>query len=258
MRRLGAGSPGQELTSGPQDCRSCAPAATPASGLAERAARHYARVPTVTLLCIVVHAQTTNRHFAGEVGRSVGAILTTGRARTQPVGAALGCGISAVAAVQIGVFCVCRWPGTCAMVGAVQGRLGRDVTASLGKTQREDPPPLFADLDCAVRGSGPLLRVCMGSSVMVIAPLAGARAGVGLPGPGPFGPCGADCAGPAAAGLDVGVAMPLIRHARMTGWPWWGVIAAGAGHEAQARVPGAPAPDAGKGARPGLRAQGVL
>ena len=122
MRRLGAGSPGQELTSGPQDCRSCAPAATPASGLAERAARHYARVPTVTLLCIVVHAQTTNRHFAGEVGRSVGAILTTGRARTQPVGAALGCGISAVAAVQIGVFCVCRWPGTCAMVGAVQGR----------------------------------------------------------------------------------------------------------------------------------------
>jgi len=30
-----------------------------------------------------------------------------------------------------------------------------------GRTQREDPPPLLADLDCAVRGSDPLLRVCL-------------------------------------------------------------------------------------------------
>src|SRR5271165_947121 len=35
-----------------------------------------------------------------------------------------------------------------------------------GKTRREDPPPLLADLDCAVRGSDPLLRVCLGSSVI--------------------------------------------------------------------------------------------
>src|SRR5207344_2089683 len=32
--------------------------------------------------------------------------------------------------------------------------------------RREDPPPLFADLDCAVRGSDPFLRVCLGSSVI--------------------------------------------------------------------------------------------
>jgi hypothetical protein len=31
-----------------------------------------------------------------------------------------------------------------------------------GGTRREDPPPLLADLDCAVRGSGPFLRVCLG------------------------------------------------------------------------------------------------
>jgi hypothetical protein len=30
-----------------------------------------------------------------------------------------------------------------------------------GRTRREDPPPLVADLDCAVRGSDPLLRVCL-------------------------------------------------------------------------------------------------
>jgi hypothetical protein len=53
---------------------------------------------------------------------------------------------------------------------AVQGRFGLDVTAGLGKTRQEDPPPLLADLDCAVHGSGPLLRVCLGSSVMVIQP----------------------------------------------------------------------------------------
>src|SRR5208282_3730335 len=39
-----------------------------------------------------------------------------------------------------------------------------------GKTRREDPPPLLADLDCAVRGSGPFLRVCLGSSVTVSPP----------------------------------------------------------------------------------------
>jgi hypothetical protein len=32
--------------------------------------------------------------------------------------------------------------------------------------RREDPPPLFADLDCAVRGPDPFLRVCLGSSVI--------------------------------------------------------------------------------------------
>jgi hypothetical protein len=32
--------------------------------------------------------------------------------------------------------------------------------------RREDPPPLLADLDCAVRGSDPFLRVCLGSSVI--------------------------------------------------------------------------------------------
>jgi len=39
-----------------------------------------------------------------------------------------------------------------------------------GRTRREDPPPLLADLDCAVRGSGPLLRVCLGSSVTLSPP----------------------------------------------------------------------------------------
>jgi hypothetical protein len=38
------------------------------------------------------------------------------------------------------------------------------------RTRREDPPPLLADLDCAVRGSGPFLRVCLGSSVTVSPP----------------------------------------------------------------------------------------
>jgi len=37
------------------------------------------------------------------------------------------------------------------------------------------------------------------------------------------------CAEPAAAGLVTGVAVPLIRHARITGRPRWGMIAAGAG-----------------------------
>ena len=32
--------------------------------------------------------------------------------------------------------------------------------------RREDPPPLLADLDCAVSGSDPFLRVCLGSSVI--------------------------------------------------------------------------------------------
>ena len=32
--------------------------------------------------------------------------------------------------------------------------------------RREDPPPLLADLDCAVRGPDPFLRVCLGSSVI--------------------------------------------------------------------------------------------
>ena len=31
----------------------------------------------------------------------------------------------------------------------------------LGMIRREDSPPLLADLDCAVRGSRPLLRVCL-------------------------------------------------------------------------------------------------
>lgn len=94
---------------------------------------------------------------------------------------------------------------------------------------------------------------------MVIAPLTGARARGRPAWRRTLRPLRSRlCAGPAAAGLDVGVAMPLIRHARMTGWPWWGVIAAGAGHEAQERVPGAPAPDAGKGAGPGPGRRGVL
>ena len=42
-----------------------------------------------------------------------------------------------------------------------------------GRTRREDPPPLVADLDCAVRGSNPFLRVCLGSSVMVSPPRRG-------------------------------------------------------------------------------------
>ena len=42
-----------------------------------------------------------------------------------------------------------------------------------GRTRREDPPPLVADLDCAVRGSDPFLRVCLGSSVMVSPPRRG-------------------------------------------------------------------------------------
>ena len=33
-----------------------------------------------------------------------------------------------------------------------------------GRTRREDPPPLLADLDCAVPGCDPFLRVCPGSS----------------------------------------------------------------------------------------------
>src|SRR4249920_1621019 len=32
--------------------------------------------------------------------------------------------------------------------------------------RREDPPPLLADLDCAVRGPDPFLRVGLGSSVI--------------------------------------------------------------------------------------------
>ena len=42
-----------------------------------------------------------------------------------------------------------------------------------GRTRREDPPPLVADLDCAVRGSDPFLRVCLGSSVTVSPPRRG-------------------------------------------------------------------------------------
>src|SRR5215475_8042008 len=36
-----------------------------------------------------------------------------------------------------------------------------------GTTRGEDLPPFLADLDCAVRGSGPFLCVCLGSSVGV-------------------------------------------------------------------------------------------
>jgi hypothetical protein len=42
--------------------------------------------------------------------------------------------------------------------------------------RREDPPPPFADLDCAVRGPDPFLRVCLGSSVITESTTAGEHA----------------------------------------------------------------------------------
>jgi hypothetical protein len=35
--------------------------------------------------CIVIQAQTVDRHFAGEAGQSVGVILATERARAEPL-----------------------------------------------------------------------------------------------------------------------------------------------------------------------------
>jgi len=82
-------------------------------------------------------------------------------------------------AVPDGAFCAStgRWrarrPARCShsMSAAAQG--------NPDWTRREDPPPLLADLDCAVRGSGPFPRVCLGSSVTVIPP----RHGSGCQGP---------------------------------------------------------------------------
>ena len=45
-----------------------------------------------------------------------------------------------------------------------------------GRTRREDPPPLLADLDCAVRGSDPFLRVCPGPLSQSVHPVTGPRA----------------------------------------------------------------------------------
>jgi hypothetical protein len=52
-------------------------------------------------------------------------------------------------------------------VGAYGGWSARVVRA--GHDERT-PPPLLADLDCAVRGSAPFLRVCLGSSVVASPP----------------------------------------------------------------------------------------
>lgn len=54
-------------------------------------------------------------------------------------------------------------------------RLGREVIRA--KTRREDSPPLLADLDCAVRGSDPLLRVCPSPLVTVSLHVTGQRPG---------------------------------------------------------------------------------
>ena len=48
--------------------------------------------------------------------------------------------------------------------------VGWCVTVVQARHDERTPPPLLADLDCAVRGSNPFLRVCLGSSVMISPP----------------------------------------------------------------------------------------
>ena len=57
-----------------------------------------------------------------------------------------------------------------------------------GRAKREAPPPLLADLDCAVRGPGPVTpRLLWGSLVLSVHPSAGAHAtGQGPTRPGPL------------------------------------------------------------------------
>jgi hypothetical protein len=79
-------------------------------------------------------------------------------------------GLMIIDAVPDGAFCAFtgRWrarrPARCSRSTSAAAQGNPD------ETRREDPPPLLADLDCAVHGSGPFLRVCLGSSVTVSPP----------------------------------------------------------------------------------------
>jgi len=77
---------------------------------------------------------------------------------------------------DLGVLRVHR-PIACMAAGVSFTLDGGWARGNPGRTQREDPPPLLADLDCAVRGSDPLLRVCLEPSRHDQAtPATGARA----------------------------------------------------------------------------------
>ena len=62
------------------------------------------------------------------------------------------------------------WPGHGSDERTVRMLMYSRAADNPDRTRREDPPPLLADLDCAVRGSGPFPRVCLGSSATVSPP----------------------------------------------------------------------------------------
>ena len=108
---------------------------------------------------------------------------------------------------DLGVLRVHR-PMACMAAGVLFTLDGVWARGNPGRTQREGPPPLLADLDCAVRGSDPLLRVCLEPSRRdQFTPATGARATDQRP--------RTQDLRPGSAGSAADVARPL-RHAL---WP---------------------------------------
>ena len=106
--------------------------------------------------------------------------------------------------------------------------VGWCVTVVQPRHDERTPPPLLADLDCAVRGTNPFLRVCLGSSVMISPPRPGSTRH------GPTSPR----AGPSARRCGGTAELPRwemrARPGRQRNWPASSTGASAFSHEALA------------------------